>query len=100
MSEVNILSQRSFLGVNEANSVEMVHFWPNNIPYGFGEKAVPKAKIASVIFSRLQNAQNIQRALYTLSPRNVYLGSLIRKDSSLAEALQQDLRSPVRLAPA
>jgi len=78
-----------FLGVSEANGVEMVHFWSSNIPLGFGEKTVPKTKISSVIFSRLQNAQNIQRALYTLSPKNVYLGSLISKDSSLAEALQQ-----------
>jgi hypothetical protein len=78
-----------FLGVTQDNGVEMVHFWSSNIPNGFGEKAVPKTKIASVIFSRLQNAQNIQRALYTLSPRNVYLGNLISKDSSLAEALQE-----------
>jgi len=78
-----------FLGVTQENGVETVHFWSSNIPYGFGEKTVPKAKIASVIFSRLQNAQNIQRALNTLSPRNVYLGSLISKDSSLAEALQE-----------
>jgi hypothetical protein len=78
-----------FLGVSEANGIETVHFWSSNIPLGFGEKAIPKAKIASVIFSRLQNPQNIQRALYTLSPRNVYLGSLISKDSSFAEALQE-----------
>jgi hypothetical protein len=78
-----------FLGLSEESGVEMVHFWSSNIPFGFGEKTVPKAKIASVIFSRLQNAQNIQRALHTLSPRNAYLGSLINKDSSLAEALQE-----------
>lgn len=78
-----------FLGVTQENGVEMVHFWSSNIPRGFGEKSVPKAKIASVIFSRLQNAQNIERALYLLSPRNVYLGGLVSKDSSLAEALQE-----------
>ncbi|HXO95750.1 MAG TPA: hypothetical protein VN857_04135 [Chthoniobacterales bacterium] len=78
-----------FLAVTEENGVEMVRFWSSNMPNGFGEKTVPKAKIASVIFSRLENAQNIRRALYTLSPKNVYLGSLISKDSSLAEALQE-----------
>jgi hypothetical protein len=77
-----------FLAVTQENGVEMVRFWSSNMPNGFGEKTVPKAKIASVIFSRLENAQNIRRALYTLSPKNVYLGSLISKDSSLAEALQ------------
>jgi len=78
-----------FLGVTHESGVEMVQFWSSNIPYGFGEKTVPKAKIASVIFSRLQNAQNIQRALYRLSPKNVYLGSLISKDSSWGEALEE-----------
>jgi hypothetical protein len=78
-----------FLGTTEENGVEMVRFWSSNIPHGFGEKTVPKAKIASVIFSRLQNARNIQRALEMLSSRNTYLASLISKDSSLTEALQQ-----------
>jgi hypothetical protein len=78
-----------FLGITQENGAEMVHFWSSNIPYGFGEKAVPKAKIASMIFSRLQNPQNIQRALYMLSPKNTYLGSLISKDSSIAEALDE-----------
>jgi len=78
-----------FLGIRQENGVEMVRYWSSNIPHGFGEKAVPKSKMASVIFSRLQNAQNIERALYTLSPRNAYLGNLVSKDSSLTEALQE-----------
>jgi len=77
-----------YLGMEKKDGIEYVKFWSSNMPNGFGEKTVPKAKIASVIFSRLENAQNIRRALYTLSPKNVYLGSLISKDSSLAEALQ------------
>jgi hypothetical protein len=78
-----------FLGIAQENGVEMVRFWSSNKPLGFGEKTVPKSRIASVIFSRLENAQNIQRTLYTLPPKNVYLGNLISKDSSLAEALQE-----------
>jgi hypothetical protein len=82
----------------------MVYFWPNNIPYGFGEKAVPKAKIASVIFSRLQNAQNIQPRPAILG--HYHHGQLCRKTSRVVpqgsdeSILQQDLRFPVRLASA
>jgi hypothetical protein len=77
-----------FLGVTQENGIEMVRFWSSNIPYGFGEKTVPKSKIVSVIFSRLENAQNIRGAL-SIIPKNSYLGTLVSKDSSLAEALEQ-----------
>jgi hypothetical protein len=80
-----------FLGVFQDNGIEMVRFWSSNIPNGFGVKTVPKSKIASVIFSRLENAQNIQRALYkdSLPIKNTYLGTLVSKESTFAEALQQ-----------
>jgi hypothetical protein len=77
-----------FLGVTQEKGVESVHFWSSNIPYGFGEKAVPKAKIASVIFSRLQNVRNIE-GVYSLPRKNAYLGTLVSKDSSLGEALRE-----------
>jgi hypothetical protein len=78
-----------FLQLSQENGIEMVRFWSSNIPYGFGEKTVPKSKIASVIFSRLENAQNIQHALSLFPAKNAYLGNLVSKDSSFAEALQQ-----------
>jgi hypothetical protein len=77
-----------FLGVSQEKGAEVVRFWSSNIPSGFGEKTVPKAKIAAVIFSRLQNVRNIEGA-YALPRKNAYLGGLVSKDSSLADALRE-----------
>ena len=77
-----------YLGRETDRGVEMVRFWSSNQPSGFGEKAVPRARIASAIFSRLENPENIRRAP-SLPLRNAYLAGLNRKDSSLMEALAQ-----------
>lgn len=75
-----------YLGRETNQGVEMVRFWSSNQPLGFGVKVVPRARIASTIFSRLENPENIGRAP-ALPLRNAYLASLNRKDSSLMEAL-------------
>ena len=36
-----------------------VRFWSSNIPGGYGEKSVPRAKIAFAIFSRLEKPANL-----------------------------------------
>jgi len=75
-----------FLGTGTENGVEWVRFWSSNQPLGFGEKQVPKTRIAYVIFSRLKYPDRLQRNLGTLPAKNSYLSSLLSKDSSLAEA--------------
>lgn len=77
-----------YLGRETNQGIEMVRFWSSNQPLGFGEKVVPRARIASAIFSRLENPENIRRAP-VLPVRNAYLANLSRKDSSLMEALGQ-----------
>jgi hypothetical protein len=77
-----------YLGRATNQGVEMVRFWSSNQPLGFGEKVVPRARIASAIFSRLENPENIGRAP-ALPSRNAYLAGLNRKGSSLMEALGQ-----------
>jgi hypothetical protein len=77
-----------YLGRETNQGVEMVRFWSSNQPFGFGEKSVPRARVASAIFSRLENPENIGRAP-ALPLRNAYLAGLNRKDSSLMEALGQ-----------
>ena len=77
-----------YLGQERNQGVEMVRFWSSNQPLGFGEKVVPRSRIASAIFSRLENPENIGRAP-ALPLRNAYLAGLNRKDSSLIEALGQ-----------
>lgn len=74
-----------FLGLETKDGVEMVRFWSSNKPGGYGEKSVPRSKIARAIFSRLEKPENISR-LALLAPRDPYLASLLSKESSFAEA--------------
>ena len=77
-----------FLGLESQNGVEMVRYWSSNKPAGFGEKSVPRSRIANAIFSRLEYPANIQRAS-ALNQRDAYLASLLTQDSSFAEARTQ-----------
>ncbi|HAK07678.1 MAG TPA: hypothetical protein DCO65_10525, partial [Spartobacteria bacterium] len=62
--------------------------WSSNVPSGYGEKSVPRNKIAYAIFSRLQTPANLSR-IATAPLVDSYLGSLLRKRSSFAEATQK-----------
>jgi len=77
-----------FLGMETKDGVEYVRFWSSNKPSGYGEKSVPKSKVAAVIFSRLENPSNIQRAA-AMPKKDAYLASLLTRESSLREALQK-----------
>jgi hypothetical protein len=77
-----------FLGMETKDGVEHVRFWSSNKPGGYGEKSVPKSKVAAVIFSRLENPSNMQRAA-TMPKKDTYLASLLTHESSLSEALQK-----------
>ena len=77
-----------FLGTETKDGVEHVRFWSSNKPGGYGEKSVPKSKVAAVIFSRLENPSNMQRAT-TMPKKDAYLASLLTHESSLSEALQK-----------
>jgi len=74
-----------FLGREEKDGVESVRFWSSNKPSGYGEKSVPRAKIAKMIFSRLEEPANISR-LPALPARDSYLAGLLNRDSSFREA--------------
>ena len=77
-----------FLGTETKDGVEHVRFWSSNKPGGYGKKSVPKSKVAAVIFSRLENPSNMQRAT-TIPKKDAYLASLLTHESSLSEALQK-----------
>ena len=74
-----------FLGLETKDGVESVRFWSSNKPGGYGEKSVPRSKIARAIFSRLEKPGNISR-LSRIPPRDPYLAGLLTKNSSFAEA--------------
>jgi hypothetical protein len=74
-----------YLGTEVQGGVECVRFWSSNKPGGYGEKIVPKSKIARALFSRLEHPERL--ALAANLPRiDTYLASLLERDSSFAEA--------------
>ncbi|MBV5332028.1 hypothetical protein JZU54_00205, partial [bacterium] len=77
-----------FLGRESVEGVECVRFWSSNIPGGYGEKSVPKSRIAHALFSRLEIPGNIINA-NTMPKTDAYLASLLTKESSFAEALEK-----------
>lgn len=77
-----------FLGTTTRADGEYVRFWSSNIGMGYGEKEVPRSKIAAAIFSRLETPANLTRINNVPSTDN-YLSSLLRKKSNLAEARQK-----------
>jgi hypothetical protein len=77
-----------YLGRVQRNGLEMIRFWSSNQPNGYGEKIVPRSRIANAIFSRLEVPSNCARAIL-LPERNRYLASLLSHNSSFAEALTE-----------
>jgi len=77
-----------YLGRVQRNGLEMIRFWSSNQPNGYGEKIVPRSRIANAIFSRLEVPSNSARAIF-LPERNRYLASLLSHNSSIAEALAE-----------
>jgi len=74
-----------FLGMENRADGQYVRYWSSNIPSGYGEKAVPRAKIAYAIFSRLQTPANLAR-INSAPYVDTYLASLLRTRSSISEA--------------
>jgi hypothetical protein len=77
-----------YLGTEMQNGEEYVRFWSSNIPAGYGEKSVPRSKIAHVIFSRLETPGNLAR-VKTAPEIDPYLAGLVTKPSTFAEALEK-----------
>jgi hypothetical protein len=77
-----------YLGTEKRLGIEYVRFWSSNVPSGYGEKSVPRSKIAYAIFSRLQTPANLER-ISSVAVVDAYLSSLLRKRSSFAEATKK-----------
>jgi hypothetical protein len=74
-----------FLGMENRPDGQYVRYWSSNIPSGYGEKNVPRSKIAYALFSRLEAPTNLARI--TSAPFvDTYLASLLRSRSSISEA--------------
>ncbi len=77
-----------YLGMEKKLGLDYVRFWSSNVPFGYGEKSVPRAKIVHAIFSRLYAPANLSRIGETPAVDS-YLGSLVRVRSSYAEAIEK-----------
>ena len=77
-----------YLGTVRKADGEYVRYWSSNIGMGYGEKEVPREKIANAIFSRLETPANLAR-INRAPVTDSYLASLLRKKSSFAEARQK-----------
>jgi hypothetical protein len=74
-----------FLGVENRLDGQYVRYWSSNVPSGYGEKSVPRNKIAYAIFSRLETPTNLAR-INSAPFVDTYLASLLRSRSSISEA--------------
>jgi hypothetical protein len=74
-----------FLGTENRPDGQYVRYWSSNVPSGYGEKSVPRSKIAYAIFSRLETPANLTR-INRAPVVDTYLASLIRSRSSISEA--------------
>jgi hypothetical protein len=83
-----------YLGIEKRPGMDYVKFWSSNIPAGYGERSVPKAKIVHAIFSRLDSPANLSKALEVPSV-DKYLASLLSTRSSYEEAKVKCGMSPV-----
>ena len=77
-----------FLGTTNHSDGEYVRFWSSNTGMGYGEREVPRSKIANAIFSRLETPANLTR-VHDIPLVDAYLASLLRKKSNFAEATKK-----------
>ena len=73
-----------FLGRETVGDEERVRFWSSNMPDGYGEKSVPRRKIAYAVFSRLERPEALANVA-ALATVDDWLAGMAAKRSSVAE---------------
>ena len=74
-----------YLGTEKKLGLDYVRFWSSNVPFGYGERSVPRTKIVHAIFSRLYAPANLSR-IQRAPEIDGYLASLVETRSSYEEA--------------
>lgn len=77
-----------YLGRETIKGVEHVRFWSSNQPGGYGEKSVPRSKIAWAIFSRLERPARVSRFV-GLSKIDPFLASMLKRSATWEEVGSQ-----------
>ncbi len=79
-----------FLSTHKVGTQEFVRFWSSNMPSaagdlsGYGEKLVSRAKMARVIFSRLEKPANLAQ-IRTAPPVDGFLAGLLKRSVEMEE---------------
>jgi hypothetical protein len=73
-----------YLGTEMINGAQQVRFWSSNQPGGYGEKSVPRTKVAWAIFSRLERPARVSR-LATLPKTDAFLASMLKRSATRGE---------------
>ena len=74
-----------FLGSEtDDQGVQSVRFWSSNIPDGYGEKIVPRAKIKRALFSRFEKPSALNNAV-SIPKKDAYLESMLVRSSTESE---------------
>jgi hypothetical protein len=74
-----------YLGMEKKLGLDYVRYWSSNIPFGYGEKSVPRSKIIHAVFSRLDAPGNLS-GVQNAPAIDKYLAGLLSTRSSFAEA--------------
>lgn len=77
-----------FLRTETKNGVDYVRYWSSNVPLGYGEKSVPRTKIARAIFSHLETPKNLSR-IGGVPKVDGYLAGLLSRRSTFAEVKEK-----------
>lgn len=73
-----------FLGMEKAPGGPAVRFWSSNKPGGYGEKTVPLAKTARLLFTRITRPERFG-AFSTLPEKDLWLAAMQKKHFSFDE---------------
>ena len=77
-----------YLGTENKKGIQHLTYWSSNIPEGFGVKSVPLSRVHRMIFSRLENPENLDRAS-SIPHSDHYLALLQTHSSTPAEMALQ-----------
>lgn len=77
-----------YLGMGrDAAGNPTVRFWSSNLEIGYGEKDVPITKVVRTLFSRLENAANLEYVTQ-MPAKDVYLADMLKRPSTEQEMFQ------------
>ena len=76
-----------FLGNEKKDGVDMVRFWSSNIPDGYGEQLIERAKVKRVLFSRLVDPERLS-GIEKLPGKDEFLADMLKRPADWKEVVR------------